>query len=115
MVYQLLHPALARQGRSPGIVAAQSIPGPPATLCARRALRVSLHQFRRAPQDRRMVATGTQRNLLARPFVGGATMKTNTAKPYRMLIEMDQLDRLNGKRQSGLESVGESQAVVFSS
>ncbi len=42
-------------------------------------------------------------------------MKTNTAKPYRMLIEMDQLDRLNGKRQSGLESVGESQAVVFSS
>src|SRR6266851_9655099 len=101
MVHQLLHPAIAREGGGADVVGAQSIPRPPATLCARRGLRVSLHRFRRAPQDRRLVATGTQRNLLARPFVGGATMKTNTAKPYRMLIEKDQLDQLNGKRQSG--------------
>src|SRR6266567_515557 len=115
MVHQFLHPAIARQVRSAGVVAAQSIPRPPATLCASRGLRVSLHRFRRAPQDRRLVATGTQRNLLARPLVGGATMKTDTAKPYRRLIELDQLEELKGRRQSGLESVGESQAVVFSS
>ncbi len=42
-------------------------------------------------------------------------MKTDAAKPYRRLIELDQLEELKGRRQSGLESVGESQAVVFSS
>ena len=42
-------------------------------------------------------------------------MKADTAKPYRMLIEMDQSEQFNGRRHSGLESVGESQAVVSSS